>query len=345
MHHDDVYGSRRAAFACQLHAHRSAIAEDLGTLLGAITARPLTPLMVRTLVERVGKAVETGDPDLVLHWCRMVRDIHDGATITRLVENVCDYVVAFGTSVGLDAETLGTFLDVVKARTREGLRVADEPRRNERVTRAAIDAVLALLRARDERAFAHAHEVAEWSQRVATAMQLSDPMTKRIVGAALLHDVGKIGTPDEVLNKPGPLSGPEWALMRQHATFGAEIILDIPALAPYAPIVRSHHERIDGQGYPDGLTADRIPLEARVIAVTDAFCDMLADRPDRAAFSYGTALAILRGGRGTQWDAAVVDVTLRVAVGLRNEAADADLARLHDTTVPVMGTETISETA
>ncbi len=95
--------------------------------------------------------------------------------------------------------------------------------------------------------------------------------------------------------------------MRQHAAFGGEILAQIPSLAQYAPIVRAHHERVDGSGYPDGFAGDLIPFEARVVAVADAFHAMVSDRPYRRAFSYGAAITLLGQGRGTQWDAEVVD--------------------------------------
>jgi putative nucleotidyltransferase with HDIG domain len=164
-----------------------------------------------------------------------------------------------------------------------------------------------------------------WCRRLAETLGLAGVMTDRIVLAGVLHDVGKIATPDEILLKTGPLDAAEWAIMRQHAVFGAEILADIPSLAQYAPIVRSHHERVDGSGYPDGLAGEAILFEARVIAVADAFHAMISDRPYRAALSFGTALAVLREGSGTQWDPEVVAAMVTSAAAARNRSADASI--------------------
>jgi len=116
--------------------------------------------------------------------------------------------------------------------------------------------------------------------------------------------------------------------MKRHAESGAEILSQIPTLAQYAPIVAAHHERFDGRGYPYGLRGDEISLEARVVSVADSFHAMVSERPYRGAFSYGEAIAVLNEGRGTQWDAAVVDVMIALAAEDRNRSADANLSAL-----------------
>jgi HD-GYP domain-containing protein (c-di-GMP phosphodiesterase class II) len=126
----------------------------------------------------------------------------------------------------------------------------------------------------------------------------------------VLHDIGKIATPDAILFKPGPLTDDEWIEMQKHASFGADILSELPALAPFASIVRAHHERWDGKGYPYGLKGEQIPFEARVVAVADAFHAMISNRPYRPAIAQREAMEILREGRGTQWDAEVVDAMI-----------------------------------
>jgi putative nucleotidyltransferase with HDIG domain len=127
---------------------------------------------------------------------------------------------------------------------------------------------------------------------------------------ALLHDIGKVSTPDSVLLKPGPLSSDEWDVMRDHAAAGARVLNQIPSLQRCAIVVRAHHERFDGSGYPDGLIGTTIPFEARVVAVADAFHAMISERPYRQPIAPRQALEILREGRGSQWDPAVVDAML-----------------------------------
>jgi putative nucleotidyltransferase with HDIG domain len=145
-------------------------------------------------------------------------------------------------------------------------------------------------------------------------------MTDTVVKAAILHDIGKIGTPDEILFKAGPLDEREWVTMREHADFGAEILTELPALAQYAGIVRAHHERWDGTGYPNGLRGEEIPFEARVVAVADAFHAMISRRPYRDAISQRDAMEILRAGAGTQWDPVVTAAMLDVLDAPRNAA-------------------------
>jgi HD-GYP domain-containing protein (c-di-GMP phosphodiesterase class II) len=151
-------------------------------------------------------------------------------------------------------------------------------------------------------------------------------MTDVIVKAGILHDIGKIGTPDAILLKAGPLDKDEWETMRAHADFGAEILAELPALASYAPIVRAHHERWDGQGYPNGLKAEQIPFEARVVAVADAFHAMISHRPYRPAIGQRDAMEILRAGAGTQWDPTVTAAMIAVLDAPRTAAVRREVA-------------------
>ena len=125
-----------------------------------------------------------------------------------------------------------------------------------------IEGVLAMLSARDEATCAHSHATGAWCRRMCEAMELPAAQTDIIVKAGMLHDIGKIATPDAILFKPGPLTSDEWTIMQQHAEFGADILAALPALAPYAPIVRAHHERWDGSGYPYGLKGEADPLRS-----------------------------------------------------------------------------------
>jgi two-component system, cell cycle response regulator len=141
-----------------------------------------------------------------------------------------------------------------------------------------------------------------------------------VARAAELHDLGKIGIPDEILDKPGPLDEVEWSFMRRHTTIGERILMAAPALRLVARLVRSSHERWDGRGYPDGLAGERIPLGARVVCVCDAFHAMTSDRSSRRAMSRSDALAELRRCAGTQFDPAVVDAFCRVLERRREPA-------------------------
>ena len=124
----------------------------------------------------------------------------------------------------------------------------------------------------------------------------------------LLHDAGKIGIPEAVLNKPGPLTAAEWRVMRMHPVIGHQMVDRIPFLTNAAEIVRCHHEHYDGTGYPDGLKGEEIPLPARVFAVADALDAITTDRPYRPAASIGEARRAIAASAGTHFDPAVVEV-------------------------------------
>ena len=153
----------------------------------------------------------------------------------------------------------------------------------------------------------HANEVAELAVRVGGRMGVAGAELDRLRYGALLHDVGKIGVPGELLRKPGPLTPEERARMDEHTAIGARMLERIPFLAPVAPLVRSAHERLDGGGYPDGLAGEEIPRGAMVIATCDAFHAMTSDRSYRKAMSRDEAVRELEAHAGTQFDPLVVD--------------------------------------
>jgi HD-GYP domain-containing protein (c-di-GMP phosphodiesterase class II) len=128
----------------------------------------------------------------------------------------------------------------------------------------------------------------------------------------LLHDVGKVGVPESILNKPGPLTAAEWRVMRTHPTIGSQILAGIPGMDDAAEIVRCHHEMWSGDGYPAGLVRDQIPLPARVFQVVDAFDAMTTDRPYRASMGVERAVGELRRVAGTQFDPEVVSAFVAV---------------------------------
>ncbi|MBJ7518609.1 MAG: HD-GYP domain-containing protein [Solirubrobacteraceae bacterium] len=158
---------------------------------------------------------------------------------------------------------------------------------------------------RDAKTANHSETVADYAVAMARRLGLSPRHVERVRLAGLLHDVGKIGIPDSVLLKPGKLTEAEWLMMRRHPELGAQM-LDSATLRDVRLWVLAHHERPDGTGYPHGLSGDEIPLEARILAVADAFEAMVSDRPYRAGRPQAEALAELRRCAGTQFDADVV---------------------------------------
>jgi hypothetical protein len=160
--------------------------------------------------------------------------------------------------------------------------------------------------AKDPYTHGHAARVTAYAVALAAAAGLPAAVRDLVAGAGPLHDVGKIGVPDAVLAKAGPLTGAEFALLRRHPAEGEAICRPLRALRRLLPGIRHHHERWDGGGYPDGLAGAAIPPEARVLAVADAFDAMTSDRPYRRGMPVARALAILGANAGPQWDPALV---------------------------------------
>ena len=153
----------------------------------------------------------------------------------------------------------------------------------------------------------HSREVAAWAWAVGERLRLTVSDLLELELGALLHDLGKVRVPDDVLSKPGPLDSAERELVNHHPVWGAELLERSPGLEPVATIVRHHHERWDGSGYPDRLCRARIPLGSRIVAVCDAYQAMTSARPYRAALPPAAAAFELRAGAGTQFDPALVD--------------------------------------
>ena len=158
----------------------------------------------------------------------------------------------------------------------------------------------------------HSRVIAGWARALSVELGLDEVSTRRAELAGRLHDVGKIVVPDAILTKPGPPAEHEWLLLRQHPDHGSRLASLIPGLSTVAEVIRQHHERYDGHGYPDRLRGREIRLEARILAVCDSFAAMRADRPYRAALSEDRARAELAAGRATQFDPDVVDLFLQL---------------------------------
>jgi ribonuclease P protein subunit RPR2 len=187
---------------------------------------------------------------------------------------------------------------------------------------ATVRALSNAVEARDAYTGKHAERVAAYGLAIARAAGLELTDNPQIEFGFLLHDVGKVAVPDAILFKREGLSPEEFTLMSRHPAIGSEILRDIEFLGEAKQVVRSHHERWDGTGYPDGLTGEAIPLAARVFAVADTLDALTTDRPYRSARSLADARAEIRQAAGTQFDPAVVEASDRVS--------DAELERIRD---------------
>ena len=171
-----------------------------------------------------------------------------------------------------------------------------------------IFALARAVEAKDSLTEAHTERVGISARRLGAAIGLSEDTLDDLLWGGVIHDIGKIGIPDQVLTKPGPLDDDEWELMKSHVLIGEEIAGPLRSAHDLLPIIRHHHERIDGTGYPDGLKGDAIPVTARIVAICDAYDALISDRPYRAGKSHADAISTLVAGAGTQWDAELVKV-------------------------------------
>jgi HD-GYP domain-containing protein (c-di-GMP phosphodiesterase class II) len=180
----------------------------------------------------------------------------------------------------------------------------------ERTFTTTLTALMSTVEAKDDYTASHEQQVAELAASVAVRLGLTPSQARDVRYAALLHDVGKVAIPSEILLKASALSDDEWVTMRRHASIGGELVARIEAFAHLAPAVRASHERWDGGGYPDGLSGEQIPLAARIIAACDTYEAMVTDRPYRPARQLSEAIAELREVAGAQLDARVVEALL-----------------------------------
>jgi putative nucleotidyltransferase with HDIG domain len=192
----------------------------------------------------------------------------------------------------------------------------------ERTFLSTVEALANALEANDEYTSSHARWITDMALQVGRELGMDAKALKRLELGALFHDIGKIGVPEAILAKPGPLSDEEWKVVRLHPELGARILAPIERLEQVCEIVRHCHEHWDGSGYPSSLAGEEIPLESRVILVCDAYHAMTTDRPYRRRLSVEEARRRLRKAAGTQFDPRVVEVFLALdAPALAGRAA------------------------
>jgi putative two-component system response regulator len=171
-----------------------------------------------------------------------------------------------------------------------------------------VQALTAAIEAKDPYTAGHSQQVAQLAVCFTQVLDMSDTDVFVLRLAGVTHDVGKIGIPESVLLKPGQLSANEWEIMKQHPVIGAEIVGQIIDLGYVAKVVRSHHERWDGTGYPDGLKGETIPFLSRILYISDAYDALTADRAYRKGMTHDQAMEIIRAQAGTHFDADLVDI-------------------------------------
>ena len=255
----------------------------------------------------------------VIGVAEVYRDISRQLAESIRIQLLASAAVAAG-SLTLFFSLLGIFRDSTRRIRRQSEALALTVQELEQTHSATLDALVTALDARDHETQGHSERVTRYATAIGQALGLSGELLDALERGALLHDIGKIGVPDHILRKPGGLEPAEWNMMRQHPVFGSEMVGGISFLEQAVPVVRHHHERFDGSGYPDGLGAEHIPLAARVFAVADTFDAMTSDRPYRKALPIEEARQEIKRCVGTQFDPWVVEGFLSIA--------EADLARI-----------------
>jgi putative nucleotidyltransferase with HDIG domain len=294
---------------------------------------PLNSRNLNDMLERLGPAI---DRSLLLHRSHTTTLTWSFPTVRELA---CAPIVDGGSAVGWllainhtgDAttgmcefgsaeirllESVATILGVHRSNTGLLDRQAD-------LFGAAVRALISTIEAKDRYTLGHSERVARVAARLAEQLCMSKNEVETIYLGGLLHDIGKIGVDDQVLNKPGALTPEEYGQIKQHPQLGYDILRGMRQLEPVLPIVLHHHEAWDGSGYPHGLKGDETPLLARVTAVADAFDAMSSDRPYRRGMPDEKVDAILREGSGRQWDPLVVEAFFAIRDEIGHAARDA----------------------
>ena len=193
---------------------------------------------------------------------------------------------------------------------RQTRRARERQRKLERITHQVIQALADTVDAKDRYTNGHSLRVAKYASEIALRMGMSRQDQENIYYTGMLHDIGKIGVPDEIINKPGRLTDEEYEIIKTHPVIGSEILKNISEIPGLCVGTRGHHERYDGRGYPDGLKGEEIPIQARVIAVADAYDAMTSNRSYRSLLPQDVVRQQIVEGRGTQHDPKISDIML-----------------------------------
>ncbi len=322
----------RAALASFVHAQQATLIASIveSAALAEPRLRGVLPF-ARSLLARFCLELSDGDSEPLDRLTASAPEQQEASELGRVAVLACAvvskaYVAEYPGARAVEAYLALRSNEFEKRfrneRTKDRAEAADvSPYAN---TSEIVTSLLSALEARDGTSCDHSRAVGMWGGRLAKTIGLSAREQAFAVLAGTLIDVGKIATPTELLLKPGPLTSGEREVMRSHSSIGARMLERVPSLREFAPVVRAHHERFDGQGYPDRLSGTSIPMMARVLAVSDSFHAMISKRPYRAPIAVANAARELRRCSGTQWDPGVVDAMLSIVEpAVRTEPARA----------------------
>jgi putative nucleotidyltransferase with HDIG domain len=272
-------------------------------------------------------------PNTAVMMVTAVLDVNTAVTAMRL--GACDYVVK-----PFDLDNVAQRVEQALGRRRRLMReewrhaqlereVVERTAQARRMFQGALHSLAAALGAHDGDTHGHSQRVTALAVALARQLRLDHRLVEHTRLAGMLHDIGKIGIRESVLNKPGALSDDEYAHIKTHPVISQNILEPVLWEPQVVRLIRSHHERYDGAGYPDGLAGQDIPLGARVLAVADAFDAMTSERPYRSSMTPERAREVLREGRGSQWDPAVVDALEQLGPEAWRLCRDGDVGADH----------------
>jgi putative nucleotidyltransferase with HDIG domain len=298
------------AIARSLENDRSEIAAALAEHIPSAERTLLIELVADSFADGYASGCRDGTHDDLVRWIDRMCDAHvDSPAIMEFFGNACSLLDGYLAPRGY----AGAYRAPLRALERPIRKVLAKPRQSSRPQQerldeidAAINAMLVRLDAADPLTAEHSRAVAAWSSRLARRLTLPEAEITFVSRCGMIHDIGKVTTPVEILHAPRKLTDEEWVVMRSHTTAGERIVLEDSGLAQFAPIVRSHHERLDGKGYPDKLRAEDLDLHTRIVTVADCFNAMIGRRPYRPPMSPTRALEQLDANIGTQFDKDVV---------------------------------------
>ncbi len=307
-------GSRRLAVALR-RLGTAALREHSVQVLDGEPADRAAPSHAAAAVHMAGDSPGAAPParqaagDLCVATCPAAVHVRMAAPM-EIEGNTLGFLAVGGVPGGGFDEENAALLTTIAGQLVIALRSADIVRRLETTNLEMVQALATAMEAKDQYTATHAENIATMAVAVGHHMGLDDGQLRELEYAAVLHDVGKIGVPGHILNKPDRLTALEYTRMTQHTTIGERIVSRVDYLKPVARIVRAAHERWDGSGYPDGLAGEEIPLLSRILFVCDAYDAMTSDRRYRAAMPHEEARGELLGGSGTQFDPVVVEAFL-----------------------------------
>jgi len=270
-------------------------------------------------IERLAECIPSGVYEALFSWAREVVRYGNTGIVGKVISFLTNVVLEIGSAVvpvpcALHGELRLRFGQlealVAQASERDGGK-RSLPRHNP--VDAAVDEITNAINNKDYATGEHSRVVSSWCHRLGVKLGLSQEEVERVTRGGLIHDLGKTTTPIEILAAPRRLTDEEWKIMANHVVAGHDMLLQMPILHDFQSIVRHHHERLDGKGYPDQLSGDEIPFLTRIVTVADCYNAMVGRRSYRRAMSPEVALEELRRHKGSQFDPDVADAMIELA--------------------------------